>query len=162
MSAKSAKARVRRSGPLAQFLALGTLTLGVALASGCSDDDDPAPTNTGRPCANADQCYPDVADGALAGEAQCLDRVEGGYCTHLCTQDSDCCAAEGECTGSHSEVCAPLESADDMYCFLSCEDEDLEDAGIDDADLYCSQYASSAFHCRSTGGGSDNRKVCLP
>lgn len=162
MSVKSASTRDRRSGPLAQILAFGVMALGAALASGCGDDDAPAPTNTGRPCDSAEQCYPGVADGALEGEAQCLDRVEGGYCTHLCTQDSDCCAAEGECVGNHLEVCAPLESADDMYCFLSCEKDDLDDAGIADGDVYCQKYASSVFHCRSTGGGSANRKVCLP
>lgn len=162
MSPKSAKPSPRRAGPLAQFLALGTLMAGVALASGCSDDDDPAPTNTGRPCSSADQCYPDVADGALMGEVECMDRVEGGYCTHHCVQDSDCCAVEGECISNHVEVCAPFESTGEMFCFLSCENEDLETAGLDDADAYCAKYVSAGFHCRSTGGGSENRKVCVP
>lgn len=133
------------------------------LVAACGDDDNGAvPTDTGRSCASADQCYPGVKDGELLGEAVCIDRVEGGYCSHECTQDSDCCAASGECAGNYAQVCAPLESMSGMHCFLSCENEDLELANLTDGDVYCSRYANAAFHCRSTGGGSDNRKVCLP
>jgi hypothetical protein len=49
-----------------------------------------------------------------------------------------------------------------MHCFVSCEDEDLDAVQLSDGDAYCQRYASAAFHCRSTGGGADNRKVCLP
>ncbi len=126
------------------------------------DDGAPAATNTGQACSSVDQCYPGVKDGDLLGEAVCLDRVEGGYCTHHCTQDSDCCAAAGECSGNHAEVCGPFESTGEMYCFLSCEAEDYAATSITDADLYCRTYAGAAFHCRSTGGGSKNRKVCVP
>ena len=86
----------------------------------------------------------------------------GGYCTHHCTQDSDCCAVAGECPGSRAQVCGPFESTGEMYCFLSCEKEDLDAAQFDDGDTYCQRYVSAAFHCRSTGGGSENRKVCVP
>jgi hypothetical protein len=130
--------------------------------SACGNDDDPGPTNTGQSCSSADQCYPGVKEGELVGEAVCLDRVEGGYCTHHCVQDADCCAAAGECPGGHAEVCGPFESTGEMYCFLSCENQDLEGTGINDGDVYCQTYASSVFHCRSTGGGSENRKVCVP
>jgi hypothetical protein len=130
---------------------------------GCGDDDPgPGPTNTGQSCSSADQCYPGVKDGELLGEAVCIDRVEGGYCTHECTQDSDCCAADGECVGGYAEVCAPLESMPGMHCFLSCEKADLDRAGLSDGDTYCRNYASPLFNCRSTGGGSENRKACLP
>ena len=27
---------------------------------------------------------------------------------------------------------------------------------------YCHAFANAAFGCRSTGGGKNNRKVCLP
>ncbi len=129
----------------------------------CSSDDGPSgPTNTGQSCVSAAACYPRVNEGQLLGEAVCLDRVEGGYCTHHCTQDSDCCAAEGECAGNHAEVCGPFESTGEMYCFLSCENEDFASTDVNDADVYCQTYAGPAFHCRSTGGGSDNRKVCVP
>jgi hypothetical protein len=140
---------------------LGLLFL---VLSACSDDDDGSagPADTGRPCASADQCYPGVMDGMLLGEAVCLDRVEGGYCTHECTQDSDCCAAEGECELSFPEVCAPLESMPGMHCFLSCEDEDWMPTAAVDSNAYCQAYAGPFFTCRSTGGGPDNRKVCLP
>jgi hypothetical protein len=58
------------------------------------------------------------------------------------------------------------------YCFLSCEPADIAaavDAGATDAgdagisgDNYCTANASSEFGCRSTGGGSQNKKACLP
>jgi hypothetical protein len=140
------------------------LGLVFGLLPACSSDNDggPAPTNTGQTCATADQCYPGVKAGELLGEAVCLDKVTDGYCTHLCAQDSDCCAAVGECAGAYAEVCAPFESTDDMYCFLSCEDEDIAKTTLKDADQYCHAYAGAAFGCRSTGGGSKNRKVCMP
>ena len=143
---------------------LAALALGLSLAQvlACGGDDQPPPANTGQACSNVDQCYPDVKEGDLVGEAVCLDRVEGGYCTHLCVEDSDCCAVAGECTGNHAEVCAPFESTGEQYCFLSCEDDDYAGTTITDADVYCATYAGSAFHCRSTGGGSKNRKVCMP
>jgi hypothetical protein len=132
------------------------------LLPACGNDDEPGPTNTGQSCSAVDQCYAGVEEGELLGDAVCLDRVEGGYCTHHCTQDSDCCAAAGECVGDHAEVCGPFESTDDMYCFLSCEEADVDAAQVADADSYCQRYASAAFHCRSTGGGAKNRKVCMP
>lgn len=140
------------------------LSLGFSLLSACSSDSDgsPGPTDTGQSCASADQCYPGVKAGELLGEAVCLDKVTGGYCTHYCTQDSDCCAATGECAGAHAEVCSPFESTGEMYCFLSCEDADLEQTTLKDADQYCHAYAGAGFGCRSTGGGSLNRKVCMP
>lgn len=144
-------------------LILGMVWAPLALLPACGDDDDGAgPTNTGHACSTASQCYPGVTQGELVGEAVCLDRVEGGYCTHECTDDSECCAAEGECVGAHAEVCAPFESMPGMHCFLSCEDEDWTNSGEPDGEAYCQRYASAFFHCRSTGGGSDNRKVCLP
>lgn len=137
--------------------------LALLLSAACSSDNSgPGPTNTGAACTSVNQCYPGVKDGDLLGDAECLDRVTGGYCTHHCTQDSDCCAAAGECPGNHLEVCGPFESTGEMYCFLSCEKADLDAAAFTDADVYCHTYASAAFNCRSTGGGSKNRKVCLP
>jgi hypothetical protein len=157
----SGKLRTRPSGHFAPLLA-AMFTLSGFLLVGCGDDDSEGPTGTGQACESADQCYPGVEDDTLLGDAVCLDRVDGGYCTHHCTQDSDCCAAPGECPDARAQVCGPFESTGEMYCFLSCEDTDLEGTGIDDADAYCEHYASAAFHCRSTGGGSNNRKVCVP
>jgi hypothetical protein len=32
----------------------------------------------------------------------------------------------------------------------------------EDATEWCQDHASARFGCRSTGGGSENRRVCLP
>ncbi len=136
----------------------------------------------GQACTAASQCYGGVdggADGgAISGEVTCITKVPGGYCTHTCTQDSECCAAPGECLTAVKQVCSPFENQGAQYCFLSCEDEDIAkaiaanaDAGYYDggavdggatADLYCESYAGAATSCRSSGGGSKNRKVCIP
>jgi hypothetical protein len=122
------------------------------LACGCDDDDDD--DGVGSSCESALECYGDI-EGEVEGEALCLDRVEGGYCTHLCVDDDDCCAVEGECPNGKEQVCAPFESTNMRMCFLSCE-------GEDDGDAYCDRWAHVGFTCRSTGGGSENRKVCVP
>ncbi len=150
-----------RVGRIARTLILAALGV-AALAIGCGNDDGATPTNTGQSCSAVGQCYPGLDATKLEGEAVCLDRVEGGYCTHHCEQDTDCCAVPGECPGNHPQVCGPFESTGEMYCFLSCEKEDFAGTTIDDADVYCQSYAGAAFHCRSTGGGSANRKVCVP
>lgn len=144
-----------------KLLALSTaLALAATLAAACHDDDDDGlGNNTGSPCETADECFPDVVDGGLIGDPVCLDRVEDGYCTHTCTDDADCCAAEGECSNDFDQVCAPFESTDDYYCFLSCE---TLPEGYEDENAFCQEFAHSEFICRSTGGGSDNRKVCVP
>ena len=150
-------------GRLAHTVAFLAFVAGYALLPACSSDGDGAgPTNTGQACASVDPCYPGVKDGDLLGDAVCLDKVTGGYCTHECTKDSDCCAAAGECPDAHSEVCAPFESTPEKYCFLSCEDADVDATTLADADQYCKTYAGSTFGCRSTGGGSQNRKICMP
>lgn len=113
----------------------------------------------GQPCTQASQCYPDIDPTMIKGTVECLDKVPGGYCTHLCTTDSDCCAVSGECPGGHAEVCAPFESTGMMMCFLSCEATDL---GSLDETTYCQQNAGTSFSCRSTGGGAKNRKICSP
>jgi hypothetical protein len=125
----------------------------LALAcTGCDDDDDDG--GVGASCVSADQCYAGLVE-EVQGEPVCLDRVEEGYCTHECGDDDDCCAVEGECPNGKEQVCAPFESSNLRLCFLSCE-------GQEDADAYCDQYAYRGFICRSTGGGSANRKVCVP
>jgi len=133
------------------------LVLALVLAGcGCNEEEKDNPFV----CETADDCYEGVDPADLPGEIVCHDRVEGGYCTHLCTADDECCSVEGECDDEFLQVCAPLESSPDMYCFYSCEDVDLPpDMG---ADEFCAEYAHWSFHCRSTGGGTDNRRVCLP
>jgi hypothetical protein len=144
--------------------AIGITLLGFTLGSACGGDEAPPPggEQTGQSCTSAAQCFPDTHDAALqGGAAVCLDRVTGGYCTHICTTDADCCAVPGECRTGYPQVCAPFESANAKYCFLSCETVP-GDAGVTDADAFCTTYAHKDFGCRSSGGGSQNRKVCVP
>jgi hypothetical protein len=132
--------------------------------SGDDNNNDPdRPDETGAACMVADDCYPDVAEGELQGDAVCIDRVRGGYCTHTCETDDDCCAAEGECGSDLLEVCSPFESMEGMHCFVSCEAEDVEAAtDVTDEQDFCQKKASSDFICRSSGGGNMNRKICVP
>lgn len=137
----------------------------------------------GQQCTVAAQCYPGVdggADsGALVGAVTCLDRVPNGYCTHECTKDEDCCAVPGECRTGVKQVCSPFTNdSTTKYCFLSCETADIAaaiaanaDAGYYDggavdggtvANTYCQSYASVYATCRSSGGGNQNRQVCIP
>jgi hypothetical protein len=133
----------------------------------CGDDDDDRYVNdpgrnlgteTGAECGAPADCFDDIPDGEIQGEVRCLDRVTGGYCTHLCTDDSDCCAAQGECAADEVQVCGPFESTGLMMCFISCESADV---GGQDETEFCQGFHKD-FNCRSTGGGSANRKVCVP
>lgn len=134
-----------------RWLAVAFLCVAAAgMWSACGDDED----LTGAACASVDECYRDVDVDQIQGELRCLtENVEDGYCTHTCETDADCCAAEGECPSDLDFVCASLENTNEKYCFLACE-------GADDA--YCQDNVSDVFTCRSTGGGNENRKVCLP
>ena len=132
-------------------------------AAGCGDDDDGPSENTGQSCNSPDDCYPNIGDRELeGGAAVCMDRVTGGYCTHFCTADTDCCAVEGECISGVPQVCSPFESTGELYCFLSCEADVVAAAGFADETGYCQANAHRSFVCRSSGGGSANRKVCVP
>jgi hypothetical protein len=146
-------------------LILAGLLAGFGLASiGCDDDDDKKKNNdedlddVGQPCESAEDCYPDLEDhSVLSGDVVCLDEVPDGYCTHYCEDDADCCAVEGECDEDLDleYVCGPFQSTGEMYCFISCE-------GQEDGNAYCQEWAHSEFICRSTGGGSENKQVCVP
>jgi hypothetical protein len=120
---------------------------------------------TGQSCSQASQCFPTLPAGAIRGQVTCLTQLQTGYCTHTCKSDSDCCAISGECTTGIKEICAPFESTGQMYCFLSCAPSDVlssADGGPLDPGVFCQQWANPAFTCRSTGGGSNNRKFCGP
>lgn len=121
-----------------------------------------SPDLVGSVCEVAEDCYPGIDHAQLAGAVECLDRVPAGYCTHLCTTDADCCAIEGECETDLPQVCSPFESGDDTMCFLSCEPADVSAAGSDDENAFCQEFVSPWFACRSSGGGADNRKICVP
>ncbi len=140
--------------------------LSVGAYAACGNDNPPPPVteSTSQPCAVATDCYPGLEEaGALRGDRFCITKVQGGYCTHTCVADSDCCAVPGECRTSHPQVCAPFENMSaQKYCFLSCEDGDWADAGVASADAFCGAFAGTGFGCRSTGGGPMNRKICAP
>ncbi|MBV1862026.1 MAG: hypothetical protein KUG77_26630 [Nannocystaceae bacterium] len=132
------------------------LFLGYLCSVACGEHGNELDGSAGAGCEAPDACYAEADRDEIVGDVQCLDRVPGGYCTHTCSTDADCCVAQGECDG-RPQVCAPFESTGTMMCFLSCEGVD---EALDDPDGYCSEYASESFTCRSTGGGSNNRKVC--
>lgn len=92
-------------------------------------------------CATADECAEAIPEDA---EGACLDKSESGFCTWTCSVDTDC-------TVPDDWVCASFESEPGLYCFPSCE-------GVEDDAEAC----PPGLTCRSTGGGSDNRKVCFP
>lgn len=131
-------------------------------ANDAGDGGNGSPDQVGSVCEVPDDCYPDVDPADLSGPLECLDRVRDGYCTHQCAADTDCCAVEGECKTDLPQVCSPFESTGLMMCFLSCEGADVEAAGAEDDQAFCQHEASPDFICRSSGGGSNNRKVCVP
>jgi hypothetical protein len=48
---------------------------------------------------------------------------------------------------------------------VSCDTADISaapDAGTTDPATYCQRVANASFTCRSTGGGTSNRKFCGP
>lgn len=94
-------------------------------------------------CDEPDEC--EVPDGA---EAECLDKSGQGFCSWVCEDDGDCADDPDE---DYDFVCASFESEPGLHCFPSCED-----AG--DSGTGC----PPGYGCRSTGGGSDNRKICFP
>ncbi len=143
---------------------LGLLGIGVAPACSGSSSSLPA-EQTGQSCSQASQCYGWVDADAVHGQVTCLTKLQNGYCTHTCQSDADCCAVPGECLTGFGQVCASFESTAQKYCFLSCDSSvvaSAPDAGTTDPNTYCQRWASATFTCRSTGGGSANRKFCGP
>jgi hypothetical protein len=139
-----------------EFKQLSIVVLASVLAAfpGCSKDENKG-ENTGTACELVEDCYPDIDHSDLAGDVVCMDRVEDGYCTHHCVTDEDCCSVEGECDTELPQLCAPFESTGEYFCFISCED-------VEDEEAFCQENAHPRFLCRSTGGGVDNKKVCVP
>jgi hypothetical protein len=132
----------------------------VLLLAACGGN---SPENTGSSCAAASECYPGVDATTLHGTATCLTQYTGGYCTHVCSADADCCAVTGECKTGFKEVCSPFENQPTQYCFLSCDPADIAAApngGVTNPDEYCAKFAGPSLTCRSTGGGAANRRFC--
>jgi hypothetical protein len=137
------------------------LTAGVWLACGSSTNN----TNTGTACAKTTDCFVGLDAATIHGTVTCLTQLTNGYCTHTCTADTDCCAVSGECPKMFKEVCASFESSGQKYCFISCDSADIAadpNAGTMDANAFCQKWAGANTTCRSTGGGSNNRKFCGP
>jgi hypothetical protein len=152
----------------------GTGTAGTISGTGpnLGGNVNTSPEPTGTACTVAADCYAGLDKSELSGPAECIDKVEDGYCTHECETDDDCCALDGECRTGFKQVCASFENSTKKYCFLSCEEADLVPgaggmtgaggAVAVDANEYCEREAHPRFLCRSTGGGEENRKACLP
>jgi hypothetical protein len=155
-----------KAPPFGWLGALGCIAFASAISCRADDDDgdgdEGSPDLVGSVCEVPADCYPDVDPADIQGAVLCLDRVRAGYCTHECVEDTDCCAVEGECLTGYAQVCSPFESAGAKMCFLSCEDADVDAAGAPDDQSYCHGEVSYDFMCRSSGGGSENRKVCVP
>src|SRR5260370_38451111 len=100
----------------------------VVCSSGSASPPPAQPT--GLACTTVNQCYPGIEGGALQGQAACLTQVPGGYCTHTCTTDSECCAIAGECGGAQPELCGPVESTHRKYCFLTWQTSAVNAAGV--------------------------------
>jgi hypothetical protein len=127
----------------------------IAGVGGCSSSST---EHAGQTCQAETDCYKGLST-APKGAVSCLTKVSGGYCTHLCQTDADCCAVAGECKTGLPQVCGPFESTGMKMCFLTCEASAV--AGKD-PNTFCQENAHSSFSCRSTGGGAENRKVCVP
>ena len=137
--------------------ALCVLVVIIACGGGGSQE------HVGTACTTATQCYPTLDAAAVKGTVTCLTKYPGGYCTHTCTVDADCCSVQGECKTGFKQLCAPLENQPSQYCFLSCETADITAApngGVMDPNAYCQKFFASSSTCRSTGGGANNRKFC--
>jgi hypothetical protein len=157
--------RARFATPSICFGGLVTLWIVTACSGGSGGFAGTTGEQEGQSCSLASQCYPGLNPAALAGQVTCLSKVQNGYCTHTCRSDSDCCSVPGECLTGLTQVCAPFESSGMMYCFLGCSAADIgaaPDAGTTDSTAYCQTWANASFTCRSTGGGSNNRKFCGP
>jgi hypothetical protein len=154
---------VRNRFRVVTLVSAGVVIGGLACSS--SNNSGGGTHATGSTCTAPAQCYPGVSPATIKGQVTCLTQLQNGYCTHTCTTDADCCAAHGECMTGFNEVCASVESSPSLYCVLSCDAADVAaapNAGTTDPTTYCKDWANPTFTCRSTGGGSQNRKFCGP
>ncbi|MCB9762134.1 MAG: hypothetical protein H6739_20100 [Alphaproteobacteria bacterium] len=98
-------------------------------------------------CEVAEDCGEVVPEDATA---VCIDKSGEGFCTWTCEADADCENLDYD--EDFARVCASFESEDDTYCFPACDEEAEDEEDVCPPD----------FNCRSTGGGSENRRVCFP
>ncbi len=123
---------------------LRLLSPALVLACGSPPSKSDSSVALYRSCEAPSDCV-DQPEGA---EAACLDKGGLGFCTWECTTDEDCA---GETDPDWPMVCASFESNAGSFCFPACQEEETETASC-----------PGALSCRSTGGGSDNRRVCFP
>jgi hypothetical protein len=97
------------------------------------------------PCESPSNC--ESPEGTTA---ECVDGDGGGFCTWACAADADCNPVRDEYRWDF--VCAPFESSEGTHCFPACSGADDPNEGECPPD----------FSCRSTGGGTENEKVCYP
>ena len=98
-----------------------------------------------EPCESAETC--EVPEDQTA---ECVNGDGGdGFCTWACTTNADCNPPDDY----HWDFqCAPFESSEGSHCFPACG------GGEDPGEPEC----PPDYECRSTGGGSENEKICYP
>lgn len=106
-----------------------------------------------RRAAPRDDCFEGLE---IQGDAICFTQVEGGYCSHTCTSNADCCAVEGECDPAFDYVCTGLEERSGSFCFVACNLE-----GFSGGDQSICDAVAEGLECRNTGRGVGSQ-VCLP
>ena len=97
-------------------------------------------------CDEAADCGEIAPDSA---EPECVPKENWGFCTWSCTEDSHCSEDGDE---DYDFVCASFEEQTGKFCFPSCREEGTEEEEV----------CPDGYECRSTGGGSENRRVCFP
>ncbi len=80
--------------------------------------------------------------------AECVNGDGDGFCTWSCEDEADCAQSEHP----WQFVCASFESSDGNHCFPACDGAEAPDE----------EQCPRGYECRSTGGGSENEKVCYP
>jgi hypothetical protein len=103
---------MRRHHPLSHAHSVASSRSSMMLAllltsAGCGDSSSAAPPQVGSSCETAVQCYDGLDAGGLSGQVTCLSQVSGGYCTHTCTADTDCCTLAGECSDGRPSCAVP-------------------------------------------------------
>jgi len=96
-------------------------------------------------CESADTC--EVPEDQTA---ECVSDGGDGFCTWACTTNADCNSPDNY---EWIFVCAPFESAKGSHCFPQCGGS---------TDPHDDSDCPPDYECRSTGGGSENEKVCYP
>jgi len=118
------------------------ILIGLLALTGCSKND---------PAEDAYQACEEPADcdSPEGRDPVCLEKSDEGFCSWECDADTDCEEASDDL---FEYVCASFESELQLYCFPACAEE------AEDAEDEC----PAGMNCRSTGGGSNNRKICFP